>query len=301
MKHRIWLVLLACSVALGINACSNLGQVTPYDLGVLLQDQGNFPAAIEHYEEALAQNSEDMRARFNLAVIYHDQQRYAAAKAQYYRLLDYHPTHARSLINLADIAAAEGDMTLAHQLLLRAIAVQPDQPYPYSFLGRFLQKQQQLVDAQAAYERSLALHADALTHYRLGTLWLQCDNPREAQKQFAKAVELDPNDHHSHYALALLALQDNDRPEAIRHLQRLTQLTPRHAEIFVLLGKLQLQQGQYVSAALHLWDAQDLRPDLPEVEELLLQVYEALRQQQQSIFQNQQRRPAASGTPRESK
>lgn len=300
MKHRRRILLLAYSVTIGLNACSTLGQVTPYDLGVLLQDQGNFPAAIEHYEEALAQNPEDMRSRFNLAVIYHDQQRYTAAKAQYDRLLTFYPTHARSLINLADIAAVEGDTALAHQLLLRAIAVQPDQPYPYSFLGRFLQQQQHLVEAQAAYERALVLHADALTHYRLGTLWLQRGNPREAHKQFATAVALDPKDHHSHYELALLAIQGNDRPEAIRHLQRLTQLTPRQAEIFVLLGKLQLQQGQYVSAALHLWDAQDLRPDLPEVEELLLQVYEALSQQQYTILRNSQRRPDVPGTPRES-
>ena len=37
---------------------------------------------------------------------------------------------------------------------------------------------------------------------------------------------------------------------------------------------------QFAAAALHLWEARDLQPDLPEVQHLLQQVYEALQQEQ---------------------
>jgi cytochrome c-type biogenesis protein CcmH/NrfG len=95
-----------------------------------------------------------------------------------------------------------------------------------------------------------------------------------------KAVERDPNEVKSLYQLALLALQSGEDTQAIYYLQRLTFLTPRHAEVFMLLGKLYMQRGQLAAAALHLWEARNLQPDLPDVQHLLQQVYEALRQEQ---------------------
>ena len=193
---------------------------------------------------------------------------------------DYYPQHARSLVNLADIAQAEGDSEQAQRLLLQAVAAEPDRAYPASFLGRFLQQQGQLGAAQAAYERALAIEEDAETRYRLGLLWLQQGQISEAHKQFAKAVERDPNEVKSLYQLALLALQSGEDTQAIHYLQRLTFLTPRNAEVFMRLGKLYLQRGQLATAALYFWEARDLQPDLPDVQRLLQQVYEALQQEQ---------------------
>jgi anaphase-promoting complex subunit 3 len=189
-------------------------------------------------------------------------------------------------VNLADIAVAEGDPAQAHALLLQAVAAEPDRAFPYSFLGRFLHEQGQLAQAQDAYERALAIEQDALTHYRLGSLWLQQGNEAKAQQHFKQAVDLDPNEHHALYQLALLAIKHNHNDEAIRSLQRLTFLTPHDATVFMLLGKLSLQREQYVNAALYLWEARDLQPNFPEVEHLLLQTYEGLVQQQRAIVGN---------------
>ena len=53
-------------------------------------------------------------------------------------------------------------------------------------------------------------------------LWLQQGQTSEAQKQFAKAIERDPNEVKSLYQLALLALQSGEDTQAIYYLQRLT-------------------------------------------------------------------------------
>src|SRR5215470_19058492 len=114
MTCRLWLSMLSWAMLLGLGACVSV-QVTPYDLGVALQDRGDLPAAIDHYKEELAIHPNHLRARFNLAVIYHDQHKYSAAKEHYYLVLAYYPHHARSLVNLADIAEAEGDLDLAQR------------------------------------------------------------------------------------------------------------------------------------------------------------------------------------------
>ena len=111
MTRRLRIGLLSGIVAIGLGACASLGRVTPYDLGVGLQDRGDFRAAIEHYKEELSQHPEHLRARFNLAVIYHDQGNYAVAKEQYRRLLHYAPRHARSL--------AGHDLAVQHEAMGR--------------------------------------------------------------------------------------------------------------------------------------------------------------------------------------
>jgi tetratricopeptide (TPR) repeat protein len=287
MKRWFWMLLASTGMGWGLTACVSLGRVTPYDLGVALYDKGELAAATEHYKEALAQNPEHIRARFNLAVIYHDQHKYAAAREQYWRILQQTPTHARSLVNLADIAVAEGDPEQAYVLLLRAVDAEPDRAYPYSYLGYYLQEHGRLAEAQTAYERALAIEEDALTHYRLGMLWLHQGNASQAGAHFTKAVKRDPDDHKSLYQLALLATAGGKTTDAVRYLQRLTRLTPHHAEVFLRLGKLYMQLGQYSTAAVHLWEARDLQPGVAEVEQLLLQVYEHLLRQQQELLKRQ--------------
>ena len=285
MTRCLWPILLI-SVVLGLGACA-LGRLTPYDLGVELQDKGELPAASEQYKEMLEQHPDHLHARFNLAVIYHDQKKYQAAKEQYQRILQRYPEHARSLVNLADIAMAEDNPSGAYVLLLRAVDAEPDRAYPYSYLGRYLHERGRLTEALNAYERALAIEEDALTHYRLGILWLQQGDKTKATEHFSQAIHLDPNDSKSLYELALLSMEAGQPLEAIRHLQRLTHLTPHHADVFVLLGKLYIQQRQYNTATLNLWEARDLQPDSPEVERLLLYVYEQLLQQQHEVLQRQ--------------
>jgi tetratricopeptide (TPR) repeat protein len=284
MTRFLWLVLLM-SIALGLGACVRLGRITPYDLGVELQDSGELPAAIEQYKEMLAQYPDHVHARFNLAVIYHDQQKYQAAKEHYWRILQHSPEHARSLVNLADIAMAENDPSRAYLLLLRAVDAEPDRAYPYSYLGRHLQERGRLTEARLAYEHALAIENDALTHYRLGMLWLQQGDKTKAADHFTQAIELDTDDSKSLYQLAMLYIEAGKTAEAIRYLQRLTHLTPHQAEIFLLLGKLYIQQREYSTAAVHLWEARDLQPDAPEVERLLLHVYEQLVVKQREVLQ----------------
>jgi tetratricopeptide (TPR) repeat protein len=240
------------------------------------------------------ENPRHLRARFNLAVLYHDQQHYRSAKRHYKRLLEQYPEHARSLINLADIATAEDESSKAHYWLLRAVDAEPVRAYPYSFLGRFFQSQGKRQQARAAYERALALEDDAVTHYRLGTLWLEEGKVAEARQHFDHAVKLDSRYADALYALSKLAMDAGDTATALRYLQRLSHLAPNRADIFALLGRLYFQQGEDSTAALHLWEARDIEPNAPGVEQLLLQVYQRMLQRQQEVVNRLSSEPKRS-------
>ncbi len=113
--------------------------------------------------------------------------------------------------------------------------------------------------------------------------WLESINPSEAKAQLIKSIKRDPRHAEALYELAKITMAEGEPTEALKYLQRLTQLAPSRADVYARLGELYLQGGQYTTAALNLWEARDLQPDSPEVERLLLRVYQQLVLQQQAV------------------
>ncbi len=148
-----------------------------------------------------------------------------------------------------------------------------------------MQQQGQREQAQKASERALEIEDDAVAHYRFGSFWLEVNNLSEAKTQFTHAIKRDPRHAEALYELAKLAMAEGEPTEALKYLQRTTQLMPSRADVFTRLGELYLQEGQYAAAAQNLWEARDLQPATPEVERLLLRVYQQLVLQQQAVVE----------------
>jgi tetratricopeptide (TPR) repeat protein len=65
------------------------------------------------------------------------------------------------------------------------------------------------------------------SYYNMGCVYRACRMYKEAEKQFLKALELDPSDAGVHYNLAVLYDDDlNDKAKAREHYERFLQLSP---------------------------------------------------------------------------
>jgi len=108
-----------------------------------------------------------------------------------------------------------------------------------------LHKDNQLSEAEALYERTLALdpeHAGALCH--LGILRLQEGKPNESANLLRQAISKDPDSAEAHSYLGAALQRLGALSEAETLYSRALSLHPDHAGALSCLGMLRLQQGK---------------------------------------------------------
>jgi tetratricopeptide (TPR) repeat protein len=102
----------------------------------------------------------------------------------------------------------------------------------YSYLDRWMKE---VPDAAKPY------------HWR-GWVLERLDNPKEAMKDYQKALELDPDLFAVRLRVAEMLLEDNQPGPALVHLERLQKQQPENTEVLARLGQCRLLQGEQKEA-----------------------------------------------------
>lgn len=165
----------------------------------------------------------------------------------------------------------------------RAVAAAPQNPLPWSVLGRSLARRSDtasLGDAERALRRAIDLAArmpddDGLAQRELGALLLSTNRPAEAVPPLEAAVRLRPPDQQAAYLLSqayrrsgnvkladrMTALWEKltETARAIRYLESRVQADPYNARLRLDLAKLLEADGQTEMAARHRESAKVIR------------------------------------------
>jgi tetratricopeptide (TPR) repeat protein len=123
----------------------------------------------------------------------------------------------------------------------------------YSDLGRFK-------EGEAVLRRAVALSDDAVGFYNLGYVLEQLGRPAEAERQYERALELNPGLASAHNNLGTALARRGRFAEAIAHLSEVVRLEPGSADAHNNLGAVFLQQRQVDAASQHFRLALDLNP-----------------------------------------
>lgn len=171
------------------------------------------------------------------------------AEGFYQQTLALDPTYALAYIGLADIY--------------------------FQGLGSSLPERERMAKSKAAAERALALDetlSEAHTT-RARILWKQDLNWAEAKQEFARAIELDPNNAFAHriYGNYLSSLGRHE--EAIAELKLSQRLDPLSLAINLALGTMQYYAGENDQALTQFRETQKLDPNFVETYHLLGMVY----------------------------
>ena len=284
------LILLA---GLGAGCVNNPAPVESYyNRGVELYDQGKYTEAIDAYKLALRKNPKDLFAKYNLAVVYQDQGKLNQAVDLYKEILsDTEDTNSR--INLAAIYYGRGNHDLAFQQLKTAAKNNSDSPEPLSALGEYLERQENLDQAEKLYNQALAVDDQhALTYFRLGRLSCNLERKAPCLENLKKAVELSPQTPGYLEALATRQEKEGSHLEAINLLEQISVLEPDRVEIFIKLGNLYKSEKLYQNALKSYWSAIAIRDSDPDVHRSLAEIYGWLRK-----FELQELKAQESNTP----
>ena len=121
-------------------------------------------------------------------------------------------------------------------------------------------KDREAQDSLLDYLRRYPKHAQA--HTWLGQLYAKAGLRAEAEAQFERALELEPQDYHALRSLAELWLEDNEKlPQAEELLKQATVLSPDDYQPFYQLGHACALQAKTDCALENLRRAAELRPD----------------------------------------
>jgi len=148
---------------------------------------------------------EEMRDTAQQAADLFKMKRYDEAAAKYQAIIDKYPESLYAWSNLGVVRYQQGDLDDALKALQQAVKLSPTDSFSYANLGIVYYEMKQYENAIDALNAAKALDPkDAKVCNYLGCACSQKGWQEAAEKDFLKAIELDPNFGDAHFNLALV-------------------------------------------------------------------------------------------------
>ncbi len=204
------------------------------NLGSLHTHFGNARQAEHEFKAAIASDPTIPTGHFNLASLYASTGRYEEARAHYamaeerYTLYRWGYAQPPELaLNRAKVDVKLGLLEEAESLLTGFLQKVPQSADGLLLLGHIFNatgRKERAIETYRKVSGPPGKRSRALNN--LGILMIEKGKMKEAQAEFGRALDLDPNLADAHYNLATLLTQsDRDRDKARSHLQAALSLT----------------------------------------------------------------------------
>jgi len=193
-------------------------------------------------------------------------------------------TQAQLISERAQAAIDRQDLEQARNELLQLVAQTPGSAEAHQRLGKVLQLQGRLNEAEACFRRALELDPDYVAALiGLGNIEAARREFPSDLNRFETAIEIDPPNAEAHFACAGL-LETMGRPdEALAAYFRALEFNPLHPEVSQRIGAIQLARNQPDQALARLDQAVDLAPENGDVRVLRGRAHLMLRHFPQAI------------------
>lgn len=222
------------------------------DLAVAYLETGDLENALKEAQEAVALDEKNAYARYILGNIYFTKEDYAAALPQLEKVLILSPNF--------DAARALGLTYLYLKQLERAkllfeemqTAFKEENSELHILFGQAFEQTNYPLEAEREFKRALAINPKQVrANFFLGYVILQYGGSgriSEAGQAFEKELQLTPDDFFANFFAGVAASSENDHPKAVGLLKKAVSLNPKSSEAFLFLGQSQIETGDLKSA-----------------------------------------------------
>ncbi len=173
------------------------------------------------------------------------------ATQQYLRALRLDPANAGALIALGDLQDASGNLAAARERYEAAAAAAPRFPLGFRKAAGIAVRQNRHAEAIALLERYLALRPRDVAAIRvLGMQQYLDEDVVAAQATFERALGVAPDDAEAHFGLGLaLADEAAEQERALQHLRTALAAAPANAMALYTVGRILAGQDDFAGAA----------------------------------------------------
>ena len=224
--------------------------------------------ALEEAKTAVNLNPKFARARYILGNIYFNQGNYEAALPELEKVLILAPDFdAARALGLTYLHLKQIDRA---KLLFEEIqgALKKENAGLHILFGQAYEETNYPLEAEREFKRALAIDPKTpRVNFFLGYVILQhggSERLAEAGEAFDRELQINPNDFHTNFFAGVVASSENNHAKAIRFLQKAVQFNPKSGEAHLFLGQSQLELNNLTEAEKTLRRALELAKDDPK-------------------------------------
>jgi tetratricopeptide (TPR) repeat protein len=237
---------------------------------------GNWMAAMENFQKALALEPNSEEFLLAAAELYARQEKHTEAfelLQRAYKLDHESLSVLRPLILEASFAGKSDQVQDAAEQL----EAKSDEPQDLFVAASVMLKNRRQDEAVPLLEKYLEkVPGDPRAWVGLGVGYEDEKRFADAQKAFEHALEADPKFADAEYQLGTLVSLNGNSAVAMEHFERAVQMNPNHSLALGKLGNLYLQSGQFEKAREALLKAESVDPNNRETEYGLALAYSKL-------------------------
>ncbi|MEW5758751.1 MAG: tetratricopeptide repeat protein [Candidatus Omnitrophota bacterium] len=210
--------------------------------------------AIEEYKEALKYDYSSVDIHIRLGLVYVKRDRIDEAIDEFVVASNLSPERMEPHLLLALLYGAKGDFLKAAKeyeiVLNKASQVEPENIEIKKALGEVYFRQGKLDEALDVY-KGIATKApeDKITHFLLGSIYLEKNLLPDAANEFKEAIRIDPDFHQALNSLGFVYIEEGKNfNEAEVLIKKALSFEPKNGAYLDSLGWLNYKKAQYKEA-----------------------------------------------------
>lgn len=208
--------------------------------------------ALEEAQAAVNLDPKNAYARYILGNIYFTKENYEAALPELEKVLILAPNFdaARALgLTYLHLKQPERAKLLFEEM---QATFKPPNPELHILFGQAYEQTNYPLEAEREFKRALAINPkQPRASFFLGYMILQyggSERLAEAGQAFEKELQLAPDDFFSNFFAGVVASSQNNHPKAVGLLQKAVQINPKSSEAHLFLGQSQMEVGDLKTA-----------------------------------------------------
>ncbi len=236
------------------------------DLAIAYLQMNEVERALEEARAAVNFDPKNAYSRYILGNIYFTKENYEAALPELEKVMILAPNFdAARALGLTYLYLKQPERA---RLLFEEVqaALKKENPELHILFGQAYEQTNYPLEAEREFKRALAINPkQERASFFLGYVILQHGGSgrlAEAGQAFERELQLTPDDFFSNFFAGVVASAENNHSKAIRLLQKAVQLNPKSSEAHLFLGQSQMEIGDLKTAEKTLRRAIELTPNV---------------------------------------
>lgn len=210
-------------------------------LGVIMDQAGRYPAALERLEKATNYDPNNFHAYYNMSLVFRHMGRMDEARKAAQRAREIAPNDRNVALLSGNLFQDLGDSKSAMEAYKLGLSSSPDDSTLVYNLALTQYKQGNLAEAITNFERAIQKEPGGriavLANSHLGKIYFDRDNWKLAEFYYRESVRLQPDNAQNLYNLGLVALKQGKKEESISLFKRALDSGTNDPEIYIKQGE----------------------------------------------------------------